>query len=68
MPLENRCDFRQRRLGWSQAQLARESGVHQSMISRLESGETNSINLSNLHELAKALGVPAAALIDEREE
>ena len=42
---------------WSQAELARRSGVDQAIISRLESGETQSINLPNLEKLAKALGV-----------
>ena len=56
------------RKDWSQAKLARESGVNQSIISRLESGEQESVSLPNLGKLAQALEVPAAALIDEREE
>ncbi len=56
------------RKGWSQAKLARESGVNQSIISRLEAGEQESVSLPNLGKLAQALEVPAAALIDEREE
>lgn len=67
-PIYLRIEYYRTRKGWSQAQLARESGVNQSVISRLESGETQSVNLSNLHNLAKALEVPAAALIDERED
>ena len=66
-PIYLRIEYYRERKGWSQAQLARESGVNQSVISRLESGETQSVNLVNLHELAKALEVPAATLIDERE-
>ncbi len=66
-PIYLRIEYHRTRKGWSQAQLARESGVHQSVISRLESGETQSVNLSNLQQLAQALEVPAAALIDERE-
>ena len=66
-PIYLRIEYYRTRKGWSQAQLARESGVNQSVISRLESGETQSVNLANLHELAKALEIPAAALIDERE-
>ncbi len=60
-------EFRTRR-GWSQAHLARESGVNQSTISRAESGETVAMSLHSLHLIAKALEVPAAALIDERED
>lgn len=33
-----------------------------------ESGEQESVSLPNLAKLAQALEVPAAALIDEREE
>ncbi len=66
-PIYLRIEYYRKRKGWSQSQLARESGVHQSVISRLESGETQSVNLSNLQQLAQALEVPAAALIDERE-
>ena len=60
-------EFRARK-GWSQAKLARESGVNQSIISRLESEEQESVSLPNLGKLAQALEVPAVALIDEREE
>ena len=67
-PIYLRIQYYRERKGWSQAQLARASGVNQSVISRLESRETQSINLSNLHELARALEVPAAALIDEQDE
>jgi transcriptional regulator with XRE-family HTH domain len=67
-PIYLRIEYFRTRKGWSQAQLARESGVSQSVISRLESGTTQAVSLANLHELAKALGVPAAALIDERED
>jgi DNA-binding Xre family transcriptional regulator len=55
--------------GWSQAELARQSGVPQPTISRLESGKTRTIDLDNLERLANALGVNAAALIEHvREE
>lgn len=48
---------------WSQAELARRSGVDQAIISRLERGETQSINLPNLEKLAKALGCDPGYLI-----
>ena len=49
--------------GWSQAELARRSGVPQPTISRLESGETQSINFPNLEKLASALGCDPGYLI-----
>ena len=48
---------------WSQAELARRSGVDQAIISRLESGETQSINLPNLEKLASALRCDPGYLI-----
>ena len=49
--------------GWSQAELARRSGVSQSTISRLEAGTTPSIDLNNLENLAKALRCDPGYLI-----
>lgn len=49
--------------GWSQAELARRSGVNQGIISRLESGETQSVNFPNLEKLARALEVDPGYLI-----
>jgi len=48
---------------WSQAELARRSGVNQGVISRLESGETQSITLPNLEKLAQALECDPGYLI-----
>jgi transcriptional regulator with XRE-family HTH domain len=53
--------------GWSQAELARKSGVPQPTISRLESGKSRALNLKHLEKLARALGVNAAVLVDHRE-
>lgn len=53
--------------GLSQARLARQSGVAQSYISRLEAGRLGTVNLKHLEKLARALGVNAAVLIDHRE-
>jgi transcriptional regulator with XRE-family HTH domain len=50
--------------GWSQAELARRSGVDQSTISRLESQQSGGIDFRTLERLANALGVNAAVLID----
>ena len=49
--------------GWSQAELARQSDVPQSTISRLESGDQAAVNLVHLERMADALGVNASALI-----
>lgn len=54
--------------GWSQAELARQSGVAQPTISRIEADETRSVNLDNLERLADALGVNAAVLIAHERE
>jgi transcriptional regulator with XRE-family HTH domain len=50
--------------GWSQAELARRSGVPQGTISRLEAGKHQGINFTVLERLANALEVSAAELID----
>lgn len=52
--------------GWSQAELARRSGVHQSVISRLESGQSQSVSLKNLEKLAGALECDPGYLIAKR--
>lgn len=52
--------------GWSQAELARRSGVHQSVISRLESGQSQSVSLRNLEKLAGALECDPGYLIAKR--
>ena len=49
--------------GWSQAELARRSGVHQSVISRLENGRTRSVSFPNLERLADALGCDPGYLV-----
>jgi len=41
--------------GWSQSELARRSGVSQSVISRLESGVIEAVSFENLERLAEAL-------------
>ncbi len=49
--------------GWSQAELARQSDVPQPTISRLEARQSDSVSLSNLERLAKALGCEPGYLI-----
>ena len=51
----------------SQAELARKSGVHQSVISRIESGSTQSVTFRNLEKLAAALGCDPGYLVAGRE-
>lgn len=41
--------------GWSQSELARRSGVSQSVISRLENGVIEAVSFENLERLATAL-------------
>ena len=62
-PIRLRLEQLRTAVGWSQAELARRSGVPQPTISRLESEKTRTIDLDNLEKLADALGVNAAALI-----
>jgi transcriptional regulator with XRE-family HTH domain len=42
--------------GWTQAELARRSGVDQSTISRIENGLTRGVGLGIVERLAGALG------------
>ncbi len=51
---------------WSQAELARQSGVDQSVISRLESGETQAVSFKNLEKLADALACDPGYLVLKR--
>jgi transcriptional regulator with XRE-family HTH domain len=48
----------------SQEELADRCGVHRTYMGRIERGETN-ITLTNIHKVARGLGVPVAALVDE---
>jgi len=54
------------RAGLSQAELARRSGVSQSIISRLEAGTTPAIMLQTLDRLATTLGVEPGTLLLRR--
>ena len=62
-PIHIRLQEMREAKGWSQAELARRSGVPQPTISRIEASESGSISLANLERLADALGVNAALLI-----
>lgn len=55
-----------RERAWTQADLARQSGVSLRFISQLEAGEGN-ISLGRLADVADALGLPFATLVREDE-
>jgi len=49
--------------GWSQEQLAFETGCHRAYIGQIERGEKN-IGLKNLEKIAKALKISITRLVD----
>lgn len=49
--------------GWSQRELSRIAGVRQATVSHLESGNVQTLDLTVLERLAKALKVDAGYLI-----
>jgi len=53
------------RRGWSKAELARRARLDQGMISKIEAGRVRPYDVE-LVRLAKALGVPAAHLLEHR--
>lgn len=57
--------IRQTRTDLSQEALARELGVSWITVSRLERGVGTSLNIDRLHEVADALGVTVADLIQD---
>lgn len=54
--------------GWSQAELARQSGVRQASVNRIESGESTGVSLGIVQQLAKALGCDPGYLIVKKEK
>ena len=52
--------------GWSQAELARRSGVSQPTISRAEAGDTSGLSLGVIEKLSTALDVDPSVLIRKR--
>lgn len=51
---------------WTLAQLAQESGVHLTVVSRIEHGKAWP-SAESLDALSRALGVPVAALFEDRD-
>jgi transcriptional regulator with XRE-family HTH domain len=58
----DRIRARRDKLGWSQEDLALESGINRTYIGTLEAGERNP-SLENIARLAVALGIDAADLV-----
>jgi transcriptional regulator with XRE-family HTH domain len=52
------------RKGLTQVQLAKKARVSQAYVASLESGEKKNPSITALLRLAKALGVPVAALLE----
>jgi len=50
--------------GFSQAVLAKKSGVAQGYISQMEAGEKTNPGIETLKKIAKALSVPVTALLE----
>jgi transcriptional regulator with XRE-family HTH domain len=55
-----------KKLGLSQSDLSRLTGIRVDMLSRLENGRQMNPTLRTLELLAHALQIPVSALIDER--
>ena len=66
MHIEVRTVELRRLKGWSQNELARQSGVSQSTISRIEAGDTSGLALGAIEALAEALDVDPSVLIRKR--
>jgi transcriptional regulator with XRE-family HTH domain len=57
MRMGQRIKMQREKKGWSQHELARQSGIPQATISRLESGDMKDIQTMLARRLARALGV-----------
>ena len=68
MHIGQRIQRRRQQLGWTQEDLARESGVPQSAISRIEKGQRKNPGADVIRRLARSLGVTSDWLIGMYEE
>ncbi len=62
-PLTLRLRHFRERAGLSQAELARQSGIAQSTISRIEAGLRRDVGLETIKKLARALQVSPRSLL-----
>jgi len=62
-PITLRIEELRKARGWSQSELARQSGVPQPTISRIESRQTSAVDFAVLEKLAKALQCDPGYLI-----
>lgn len=58
---------RRRRLGLSQAELAKEAGINRTYVSDVENGKRN-FSVATLYALASSLGVTMAELVGHAEQ
>jgi transcriptional regulator with XRE-family HTH domain len=68
MHIGQRVQHRRQHLAWTQEELARESGVPQATISRIEKGQRRNPGADVIRRLARALGVTADWLIGMYED
>ncbi len=68
MRVGQRIKAQREKKGWTQGELARQSGVPQATISRLESGAHRSIQMHGAIRLARALGVSVDYLVGTFED
>ena len=68
MHIGEKVSGRRRKKNWTQEDLAREAGVPQSVISRIERGERKNPSIDVVRRLAEALGVTIDYLAGAYEE
>jgi transcriptional regulator with XRE-family HTH domain len=61
-------EYRRKRLGLTQEELAERSGLSQAQVSRLESGKSKNITIESLRRIARILGCSAADLLLEEDK
>jgi transcriptional regulator with XRE-family HTH domain len=68
MPLGEKLKALRAIRGWSQRELARQSGVRQTLLSELESGRKQDTTGENLRKLAETLKVSVDYLVGKRND